>query len=94
MCVFETEMRKGSSCLQWEFSWLALNMTPMKHQKIHWRSVPGSSSLGGVEIQNRGQIRFLKKGVDKCAVKLTISYEVPSVLAPFANVCRLFVCVF
>jgi uncharacterized membrane protein len=73
---------------QWEFSWLARNMTPLKHQKIHWRSVPGSTSgsLGSVEIQNQGQIRFLRKGSDTCAVKLTISYEVPSVLAPFANV--------
>lgn len=41
---------------QWEFSWLALNMTPLKYQKIHWRSVPGSvgGSLGSaVELQNR-----------------------------------------
>ncbi len=41
---------------QWEFSWLALNMTPLKYQKIHWRSVPGSvgGSLGAaVELQNR-----------------------------------------
>lgn len=78
---------------QWEFSWLALNMTPLKHQKIHWRSVPGSSSgsLGSIEIQNQGQIRFLKKGSEQCAVKLTISYEVPNALAPFANVRLLFI---
>lgn len=62
-------------------------MTPLKFQKIHWRSVPGSSggSLGALEVQNRGQIRFMKKGPEKCAIKLTISYEVPNVLAPFAN---------
>lgn len=73
---------------QWEFSWLARNMTPLKYQKIHWRSVPGSSggSLGPIEIQNQGQIRFLKKSEGTCAVKLTISYEVPNALAPFANV--------
>jgi uncharacterized membrane protein len=67
---------------------MALNMTPLKYQKIHWRSVPGSSggSLGALEVQNRGQIRFMKKGPEKCAIKLTISYEVPNVLAPFANV--------
>lgn len=72
----------------WEFSWLAQNMAPMKYQKIHWRSVPGSSggSLGsGIEIANRGQIRFARKSPASCTVKLTISYEVPSVLAPFAN---------
>lgn len=41
---------------QWEFSWLALNLTPLRNQKIHWRSVPGSTggSLGGaLEVQNR-----------------------------------------
>jgi uncharacterized membrane protein len=42
--------------------------------------------LGALEVQNRGQIRFMKKGPEKCAIKLTISYEVPNVLAPFANV--------
>lgn len=70
----------------WEFSWLAKNMTPLKYQKIHWRSVPGSGSLGGgLEIQNQGQIRFQRKSDGSCAVKLTISYEVPGALAPFAN---------
>lgn len=41
---------------QWEFSWMALNMTPLRNQKIHWRSVPGSvgGSLGSaLEVQNR-----------------------------------------
>lgn len=41
---------------QWEFSWLALNLTPLRNQKIHWRSVPGSTggSLGSaLEVQNR-----------------------------------------
>ena len=72
----------------WEFSWLAKNMTPLKYQKIHWRSVPGSVSGslgGGLEIQNQGQIRFSRKNDGSCAVKLTISYEVPGALAPFAN---------
>ncbi|GAB4818793.1 hypothetical protein N2152v2_005839 [Parachlorella kessleri] len=76
---------------QWEFSWLALNMTPLKYQKIHWRSVPGSvgGSLGSsVELQNRGQIRFFRKGPSTCTVKITISYEVPGVLAPFASLLR------
>ena len=27
----------------WEFSWLAENLTPIKQQKIHWRSVQVSS---------------------------------------------------
>jgi uncharacterized membrane protein len=62
-------------------------MTPLKNQKIHWRSVPGSvgGNVGQLEIQNRGQIRFARKGPSMCSVRLTISYEVPNVLAPFAQ---------
>lgn len=43
-------------------------------------------SMTGVEIANRGQIRFVRKGPQACSVTLTISYEVPDVLAPFAEV--------
>ena len=145
---------------RWEFSWLALNLTPLRNQKIHWRSVPGSTggSLGALEVANRcaaaasvgvqplhgraagaclpavgiaagchtpaspscflaasllqlqgpaspprppsppppplppachrGQIRFVRKGPQRCSVKLTISYEVPGAMAPFASVSR------
>lgn len=72
----------------WEFSWLAKNLTPMKNQKIHWRSVEGSTggSMGStIDIANRGQIRFYRKSPTTCAVKLTISYELPDALAPFAS---------
>lgn len=70
----------------WEFSWLARNLTPVRHQKIHWTSVPGSSSFGGaLDIANRGAIRFYRKGPAATGVKLTISYEVPDGLAPFAS---------
>lgn len=31
----------------WEFSWLARNLTPLKGQKIHWVSEPGSGSMPG-----------------------------------------------
>ncbi|KAG1668475.1 hypothetical protein FOA52_005248 [Chlamydomonas sp. UWO 241] len=69
----------------WEFSWLARNLQPIKGQKIHWQSEPGSMSLPGVEIANRGQIRFVKKSAKLINITLTISYEVPDVLVPFAN---------
>jgi uncharacterized membrane protein len=51
-------------------------------------SMQGSSggSLGGsIDIANRGQIRFYRRSATTCTVKLTISYEVPDVLAPFAG---------
>jgi uncharacterized membrane protein len=43
-----------------------------------------------VEIANKGQIRFIRKGPQLTSITLTISYEVPDVLAPFANVGALY----
>ena len=45
----------------------------------------GGSLGGSIDISNRGQIRFYRKSATTCTVKLTISYEVPDVLAPFAG---------
>ena len=52
------------------------------------RSAQGSTggSLGsGLEVANQGQIRFYPRGKDACSVKLTISYEVPTILAPLGG---------
>jgi len=71
-----------------EFSWMARNKAPLLNQKIHWQSVPGSvgGSLGAaIEVANKGEIRFYPRTKDSCAVKLTISYEVPQALLPMAN---------
>jgi len=81
-------LRTSAFNRDWEFSWLAQNLAPVPLQKIHWRSVPGSvgGSLGsGIEVPNRGQIRFAKLGAEKTRVTLTISYEVPSVLVPIGS---------
>jgi len=76
----------------WEFSWLARNLAPVRGQKIHWASEPGSSSGGAVlDISNNGAVRFARRGPGAVAVRLTISYEVPGALAPFASVESLFV---
>lgn len=45
----------------------------------------GGSFGGALDIANRGQIRFYRRGVRRCAVKLTISYECPDVLVPLAG---------
>jgi len=42
----------------WEFSWLARNLAPVRNQKIHWISEPGSASMG-LNVNNRGQIRYV-----------------------------------
>jgi hypothetical protein len=68
----------------WEFSWLSRNLQPIKFQKIHWVAEPGTASYG-VSINNRGQVRFVRRP-GGCRITLSISYEVPDVLAPFANV--------
>ncbi|CAD7698956.1 unnamed protein product [Ostreobium quekettii] len=69
----------------WEFSWLARNLTAIPYQKIHWRSEPGPST-GLIDLSNRGQVRFYPGPDNSCSVSMTVSYEVPDVLVPFANV--------
>ncbi|XP_073223611.1 uncharacterized protein [Cicer arietinum] len=65
-----------------EFSWLARNMQPIPNQKIHWRSLEG--------LPNRGAVRFFPKGPSSCLIELTVSYEVPQLLAPVASALRPF----
>ncbi|XP_062144355.1 uncharacterized protein LOC133851794 [Alnus glutinosa] len=65
-----------------EFSWLARNMQPIPNQKIHWRSLEG--------LPNRGAVRFYPKGPASCMVELTVSYEVPQILAPVASALKPF----
>ncbi|KAG0611530.1 hypothetical protein M758_7G146700 [Ceratodon purpureus] len=60
-----------------EFSWLARNMEPVHHQKIHWRSVDG--------LPNRGAVRFFPRGRNACRIELTISYELPDIMAPLGT---------
>ncbi|KAJ7570709.1 hypothetical protein O6H91_01G132700 [Diphasiastrum complanatum] len=60
-----------------EFSWIARNLQPIYHQKIHWRSVDG--------LPNRGAVRFYPRSPSSCGIQLTISYEVPEILAPFVS---------
>jgi uncharacterized membrane protein len=65
-----------------EFSWLARNLKPIPNQKIHWRSLEG--------LPNRGAVRFFPKGPSSCRVELTVSYEVPEILAPVASALKPF----
>lgn len=60
-----------------EFSWLARNMKPVHHQKIHWRSVDG--------LPNRGEVRFYPRGKNACRIELKISYELPDIMAPLGS---------
>ena len=37
------------------------------------------------QVNNRGAVKFRKKGADSCEIKLVISFEVPEPLAPLAS---------
>ncbi|OAY69799.1 hypothetical protein ACMD2_04745 [Ananas comosus] len=65
-----------------EFSWLARNMQPIPNQKIHWRSLEG--------LPNRGAVRFFPTGPSSCRIQLTVSYEIPEILAPVASALKPF----
>lgn len=61
-----------------EFSWVARDLPPVKHQKIHWTSEEG--------LNNRGAVRFYAdKNGGGTRVQIQISYEVPDVLVPFGS---------
>ncbi|KAI5072628.1 hypothetical protein GOP47_0012734 [Adiantum capillus-veneris] len=60
-----------------EFTWTAKNLQPIRYQKIHWRSVDG--------LPNRGTVRFYPRSASAVGVQLTISYEVPEVLVPLVS---------
>lgn len=70
-------LRYGAFGRDFEFSWLARSMKPEHHKKIHWRSVDG--------LPNRGAVRFFPQGPNKCRVELTISYELPDIMAPLGT---------
>lgn len=69
----------------WNLSWLAKNQPPVKYQKIHWVTVPGSmKGSGGIEVENRGEVRFRKSAETACKVRIGVQFEVPEPLVPFA----------
>jgi uncharacterized membrane protein len=39
---------------------------------------------GGIEVRNRGEIRFAQRTENSCNVKLSFQFEVPGPLVPFA----------
>jgi uncharacterized membrane protein len=56
------------------FHWKARITQRVDSQQLHWQSVGG--------LPTKGAVRFYSLGVDRTAVKLTVSYELPAVLAP------------
>ncbi|MEB3168566.1 MAG: SRPBCC family protein [Cyanobium sp.] len=56
------------------FQWLARITRRVPEQQLHWESVGG--------LPTRGAVRFYPLGEGRTVVRLTVSYELPGVLAP------------
>ena len=56
------------------FSWKARITQRVEAQQLHWQSVGG--------LPTKGAVRFYPEAPDCTVVKLTVSYELPGVLAP------------
>ncbi|MCS5697459.1 SRPBCC family protein [Cyanobium sp. FGCU-52] len=56
------------------FHWKARITRRVEAQQLHWESVGG--------LPTKGAVRFYAEGPERTAVKLSVSYELPAVLAP------------
>ena len=56
------------------FSWKAKITTRVEAQQLHWESVGG--------LPTKGAVRFYAESETCTAVKLSVTYELPGVLAP------------
>ena len=56
------------------FQWKARITQRVEAQQLHWESVGGLST--------KGAVRFYPESVDRTVVKLSVTYELPRVLAP------------
>ena len=59
------------------FQWKARISQRVEGQLLQWESVGG--------LPTKGAVRFYPEGPDRTAVKLTVSYELPGVLAPLMD---------
>ena len=58
-----------------EFSWIARALPPVKKEKIHWFSTDG--------LNNKGAVTFDQRPDGRTVIRMNISYEVPELLVPF-----------
>ena len=56
------------------FQWKARITQRVEAQQLHWQSVGG--------LPTKGAVRFYPESVDRTVVKLSVTYELPRVLAP------------
>ncbi len=60
-----------------EFSWQSRVTRQIPNQIIQWESVDG--------LPNRGAIRFYERGPGRCIVRLSIAYQLPTMLQLLDN---------
>ena len=56
------------------FTWKARITQRVEAQQLHWESVGG--------LATKGAVRFYPESLDRTMVKLSVTYELPRVLAP------------
>ncbi|BEV35210.1 SRPBCC family protein [Synechococcus sp. M16CYN] len=56
------------------FTWKARITQRVEAQQLHWESVNG--------LPTKGAVRFYPQSLERTMVKLSVSYELPGVLAP------------
>ena len=56
------------------FSWKARITERVEAQQLHWESVGG--------LPTRGAVRFYPEPTNRTVVKLSVTYELPAILAP------------
>ena len=59
------------------FQWKARITQRVEAQQLHWQSVGG--------LPTKGAVRFYPDGDQRTGVKLSVSYELPGVLAPLMD---------
>jgi len=59
------------------FQWQARITERVDRQQLHWQSVGG--------LPTRGAVRFYPQGPDRTAMKLTVGYELPAMVAPLMD---------
>ena len=59
------------------FTWKAHITQRVEAQQLHWQSVGG--------LPTKGAVRFYPETPNRTVVKLTVSYELPGVLAPLMD---------
>ena len=59
------------------FQWKARITQRVEAQQLHWQSVGG--------LPTKGAVRFYPEAGQRTGVKLTVSYELPGVLAPLMD---------